>query len=86
MQILNTVGVAKKLGCSENWIHKLVAKGRIKAHVYGDDGILIEHNPGDPKQGQGLYFLEDDLKAYQPHKRGRPMGAKDKQKRSKQTT
>ena len=80
MQIINTKGAAKKLGCSETWIHKLVGKGLIKARVYDDEGILVEHIPGKSRQGQGLYFLESDLEAYQPKVKRRPMGSKNKAK------
>jgi len=80
MQILNTKGAANKLGCSETWIHKLVSKGKLKARIYGDDGILVEHVPGDTRQGQGLYFLESDLETYKPKTRGRPKGSKGKPK------
>lgn len=78
MQIVNTKGAAAKLGCSENWIHKLVSRGKLKAHIFVE-GVLVDHIPdgGRAKQGQGLYFLESDLKAYQPKSKGRPMGKKD---------
>lgn len=78
MQIVNTKGAAAKLGCSENWIHKLVSRGKLKAHIFVE-GELVDHIPdgGRAKQGQGLYFLESDLKAYQPKSKGRPMGKKD---------
>lgn len=99
-QVLNTKGAAKKLGCTENWIHKLVYKGKIKARIYDDNGVLTERQPHDQRQGQGLYFLESDLDAYKPEKQRRPRGSKDKiadnpnrkkgvalpQKRTKKTT
>lgn len=38
MQVLNTKGAAKRLGCSETWIHKLVSAGKLKAYIYDIDG------------------------------------------------
>ncbi len=32
VQVLNTKGAARKLGCSQTWIHKLVATGKLKAY------------------------------------------------------
>jgi hypothetical protein len=77
-QILNTKGAAKRLGCSETWIHKLVYRGKIKACVYDEDGVLIERDPQDTRQGQGLYFMQEDLDAYQPEVQRRPRGSKNK--------
>jgi hypothetical protein len=65
VQVLNTKGAAKWLGCSTTWIHKLVAAGRLKAYVYDSDGILVEHQRDRKRQGQGLYFFMEDLRAYQ---------------------
>ncbi len=28
VQVLNTRGAARKPGCSETWVHKLIAEGR----------------------------------------------------------
>ena len=44
-QVLNTKGAAKRLGCSETWIHKLVLAGKLKAYIYDQDGVLVER-PG----------------------------------------
>jgi hypothetical protein len=76
--ILNTKGAAANLGCSVNWIHKLVYEGKIKARIYNDEGVLVEREIGSPRQGQGLYFYESDLAGYQPGVKRRPMGSKDK--------
>lgn len=77
-QVMNTKGAAKYLGCSDTWIHKLVYRGKIKARVYDDSGVLVERQPQDHRQGQGLYFLQEDLDAYRPEKQRRPRGSKDK--------
>ena len=42
-QVLNTKGAARRLGCSETWVHKLVAKGALKAYAYDDTGVLVEY-------------------------------------------
>lgn len=63
--VLNTKGAAKRLGCTETWIHKLVSTGRLKAYVYDDNGTLVEHRPDRKRQGQGLYFLTGDIENYQ---------------------
>jgi hypothetical protein len=90
MQFLNTKGAANKLGCSENWIHKLVSRGKVKAYIYNEQGALVERKPENHRQGQGLYFLESDLETYQPETHRRPRGSKDKiannPKRRKRTT
>ncbi|HEX7734796.1 MAG TPA: hypothetical protein VF458_08030 [Ktedonobacteraceae bacterium] len=65
VQVLNTKGAAKRLGCSITWIHKLVAAGRLKAYVYNSEGFLVEHQKDQKRQGQGLYFFLEDLCAYQ---------------------
>ena len=41
-QVVNTKGAAHRLGCSETWIHKLEAVGKLTAYVYGVNGELIE--------------------------------------------
>lgn len=76
--VLNTKGAARQLGCTETWIHKLVAAGKLKAYVYDDNGVLVEHRPEDRRQGQGLYFLLSDLELYQPEVSRRPRGSKNK--------
>lgn len=81
MNLLNTKGAADWLGCTESWVHKLVYAGKLKAHVYDEEGILIARPPGEKRQGQGLYFYERDLKAYKRRKRGRPAGSKDRRPR-----
>lgn len=65
LHVFNTKGAAKRLGCTETWIHKLVSAGKLKAYVYDDNGTLVEHRPDVKRQGQGLYFLIDDVDSYQ---------------------
>lgn len=77
-QVLNTKGAARRLGCTKTWIHKLVAAGKLKAYVYDDNGVLVEHKPEGRRRGQGLYFLISDLDAYQPDVLRRPRGSKNK--------
>lgn len=79
--LLNTKGAAERLGCTENWIHKLVYSGKVKAHIYDEHGVLVERQSDDKRQGQGLYFYESDLKKYKARGRGRPAGSKDKKPR-----
>jgi hypothetical protein len=76
--LLNAKGAALRLGCSPTWIRKLVASGKLVAYVYNDEGALEQHQLGQSRQGQGLYFEESDLQAYQPGANGRPMGSHDK--------
>jgi hypothetical protein len=57
IQVLNTKGAARRLGCSETWIHKLVAAGKLKAYTHDDNGVLVEHMKDAKRQGQGLYFV-----------------------------
>jgi hypothetical protein len=76
IQALNTKGAAKRLGCSETWIHKLVTAGKIKAYAYDNDGVLAEHKPEGKRRGQGLYFLSSDIDAYQLHMQRRPKATK----------
>jgi hypothetical protein len=78
--VLNTKGAAKRLGCTETWIHKLVSAGKLRAYIYGEDGLLVEHNPEGKRQGQGLYFLIADVDKYQPDVRRRPRGSKNKKR------
>jgi len=78
VQVLNTKGAARKLGCSQTWIHKLVAKGLLKAYAYDEEGVLMEHHSDQKRQGQGLYFLTEDLDTYQPAVQRRPRGSKNK--------
>jgi len=78
LHVLNTKGAAKRLGCTETWIHKLVSAGKLKAYVYDDNGVLVEHRPEEKRQGQGLYFLISDVDAYQPDVQRRPKGSKNK--------
>jgi len=81
-EILNTKGAAKRIGCSETWIHKLVAAGKLKAYTYSKDGTLVEHRGEEKRQGQGLYFFISDLDSYQPDVRRRPRGSKNTKPRS----
>jgi hypothetical protein len=76
IQALNTKGAAKRLGCSETWIHKLVTAGKIKAYAYDTNGVLAEHKPEGKRRGQGLYFLSSDIDAYQLSLQRRPRGSK----------
>ncbi len=78
MQVLNTRGAARRLGCSETWIHKLVSAGKLKAYTYDDNGVLVERTPDDRRQGQGLYFFASDVDTYQPEVQRRPRGSKNK--------
>jgi len=77
-QVLNTKGAAKRLGCSETWIHKLAAAGKLKAYIYGDEGELVEHKQVTRRQGRALYFLADDVASYRPAVQRRPRGSKNK--------
>jgi hypothetical protein len=78
IQVLNTRGAARRLGCTETWIHKLVSAGKLKAYTYDDNGVLVERTPEDKRQGQGLYFLANDVDTYQPGVQRRPRGSKNK--------
>lgn len=77
-QVLNTTGAARRLGCSKTWIHKLVATGKLKAYIYGDEGELIEHDNAAKRQGRGLYFLAEDVESYRPAVQRRPRGRQNK--------
>ncbi len=79
MQVLNTKGAARRLGCSETWIHKLVSAGKLKAYTYDDNGVLTERLKDDKGQGQGLYFFVGDVDTYHPQVQRRPRGSKNKQ-------
>lgn len=80
IQVLNTRGAARRLGCSETWIHKLVAKGLLKAYVYDENGEMVERTTGRKCQGQGLSFLAPDIDQYQPAVQRRPRGRKNKRR------
>jgi hypothetical protein len=79
MQMLNTKGAAKRLGCSETWIHRLVSTGKLKAYAYDDNGRLVKRKPDEKKQGQAMAFRVRDVDAYQPVVQRRPRGSKNKQ-------
>ncbi len=79
VQVLNTKGAARRLGCSKTWVHKLVAAGKLKAYTYDEEGVLVEHNPEGKRQGQRLYFFADEVDTYQPEVQRRPRGSKNKQ-------
>lgn len=79
-QVLNTKGAARRLGCSETWIHKLAATGKLKAYTYGEEGELIEQTKEVKKPGRALYFLADEVARYQPAVQRRPRGSKNKPK------
>jgi hypothetical protein len=78
IQVLNTKGAAKRLGCSETWIHRLVATGKLKAYIYDDNGRLVERKPEEKRQGQAMSFRVKDVDAYQPAVQRRPRGSKNK--------
>lgn len=80
LQVLNTKGAARQLGCSETWIHKLAAMGKLRAYIYGEEGMLIEHSAAVKKHGQALYFLAEDVAQYRPAVQRRPRGSKNKPK------
>jgi hypothetical protein len=63
LQVLNTKGAARRLGCSETWIHKLAATGKLRAYIYGEEGELIEHEKEIRKQVRALSFLAEDLES-----------------------
>ncbi|HET8843946.1 MAG TPA: hypothetical protein VFN35_20950 [Ktedonobacteraceae bacterium] len=84
-QFVNTKGAARHLGCTETWIHKLVANGKLKAYVYDENGVLVEHMPDERRRGQGLYFLIKDLDVYQPNVSRRPRGSKNKSSAEQKT-
>jgi hypothetical protein len=77
-QVLNTKGAARRLGCSQTWIHKLAGKGVLRAYVYDETGELVERTKERRNQGQGLYFFAVDLDQYQPAVQRRPRGSKNK--------
>lgn len=64
IKLLNTKGAAAHLGCSENWIHKLVYAGKLRAYIYDEAGALVERPQGAKRQGAALYFRESDLNRY----------------------
>lgn len=78
IQVLNTKGAAKRLGCSETWIHKLAATGKLKASIYSDEGELIEHEKETRKQVCALSFLAEDVEQYRPAVQRRPRGSKNR--------
>jgi len=80
MQVFHTKGAARRLGCSETWIHKLVAKGKLQASVYDENGELVERSKDRKSQGQGLYFFAPDIDRYQPAVQRRPRGSKNKKR------
>jgi len=64
LQVINTNGAARRLGCTRTWIHKLVSAGKLRAYVYDENGVLVEHQPDQKRQGQGLYFFIADIDHY----------------------
>src|SRR5260370_16974002 len=54
MQVLNTKGAAKRLGCSLTWIHLLVCTGKLKAYVYADLGRLSYPHPDQKRQSHAF--------------------------------
>jgi hypothetical protein len=81
-QVLNTKGAARRLGCSETWIHKLAAKGLLTAYIYSDEGELVVHDHTTRKPGRALYFFAEDVAQYRPAVQRRPRGSKNKVSRS----
>lgn len=77
-QFVNTKGAARRLGCTETWIHRLVANGKLKAYAYDENGTLVEHLPDERRHGQGLYFFRNNLEVYQPDVSRRPRRRKNK--------
>jgi len=55
MQVFNTKGAARRLGCSETWIHKLVAKGKLQAYMYDENGELVELSKDRKSQGGNVW-------------------------------
>lgn len=80
LQVLNTKGAARRLGCSETWIYKLTASGKLKAYIYSEEGELVAYNEVEKKPGRALYFLVDDVTQYHPAVQRRPRGSKNKSK------
>jgi hypothetical protein len=78
MQVLNTKGAARRLGCSQTWVHKLVSAGKLKTYTYDEQGVLVERLPTAKRQGQGLYFLVEEVDTYQPPVHRRPRGSRNK--------
>jgi hypothetical protein len=78
--MLNSKGASLRLECSLTWIRKLVDKGKLQAYIYNDEGTLEKYEQGMPHQGQGMYFYEEDVKAFSEKRApaGRPQGAHDK--------
>jgi len=54
VQVLNTKGAARRLGCSETWVHKLVEASKLKAYAYDEEGVLVEHKPEENRKVTGL--------------------------------
>jgi hypothetical protein len=80
IQVLNTKGAARRLGCSETWIHKLVSAGKLKAYIYDTNGVLVERKPDEARQGRSLSFLAEEVDTYRPAVLRRPRGSKNKQR------
>lgn len=74
--IYNSVGAARMLECGVDNIHKMVRAGKLKARMYGPEGVLVERDPLR-KQGQGLYFLQSDLDEFQKIRRKRSKSKKN---------
>lgn len=78
IHVLNTNGAAKRLGCSQTWIHRLVATGKLKAYIYDNNGRLVARKPEERRQGHAMSFRIKDVDAYQPAVRRRPRGSSNK--------
>lgn len=78
LQVINTNGAARRLGCTRTWIHKLVSAGKLRAYVYDENGVLVEHQPEQKRQGQGLYFFIADIDHYRMEMQLHPRRSRQK--------
>src|SRR5258707_8914712 len=65
VQVLNTNGAARRLGCTRTWIHKLVSAGKLKGYVYDKYGGVRENKAEQKNPWPGLYFFFEDINQYQ---------------------
>jgi hypothetical protein len=63
-QALDTTGAARRLGCSQATIRKLVSVGKLPAYVSDTNGLLREHQPEEKQQEPGVYILVRDVEQY----------------------
>ncbi len=78
LQVLNTKGAARRLGCSETWIHKLAATGKLKAYIYGDEGNSLSTKKRPRSRAEHSIFAARDVAQYRPAVQRRPRGSKNK--------